>query len=144
MVLHGPNLNRLGQREPSVYGSASLQSLDAMMVEIADELGADVECHQSNHEGALIDWLHQADETCHGVVINPAAYTHTSIALRDAITAISVPCVEVHLSNVHAREGFRHRSRTAGVCIGQIAGFGFSSYVLGLRALIDYLTGAER
>ncbi len=144
LVLHGPNLNLLGQREPDVYGKADLSTIAASLGELASELGAEIESRQSNHEGQLIDWLHEARGAFDGVVINAGAYTHTSIALRDAIRAIELPCVEVHLSNVHAREPFRHRSRIAAVCIGVVAGFGPSSYALGLRGLIDYLRAPER
>ncbi|MFW6067296.1 MAG: type II 3-dehydroquinate dehydratase [Myxococcota bacterium] len=140
LVLHGPNMNMLGTREPDVYGHKTLELLDRELVEIGRELGATVECRQSNSEGELVTWVQQARGQFGGIVLNPAAYTHTSVALRDAITAASLPCVEVHLSNVHAREEFRHRSMTAPICIGTVAGFGPHSYALGLRALIDYLS----
>lgn len=139
LVLHGPNLNLLGTREPDVYGHTGLEAIDASLRALGAQLGAEVECHQSNHEGELVDYLHGGRHSFDGVVINPAAYTHTSVALRDAITAVGLPCVEVHLSNVHAREPFRRESLTAPACIGSIAGFGPQSYTLGLRALIDYL-----
>jgi 3-dehydroquinate dehydratase-2 len=138
LVLHGPNLNLLGSREPDVYGTASLSTLNAMLQQQASDLGVTVECRQSNHEGELIDWLQTVD-SFDGVLFNPAAFTHTSLALRDAIAAMSLPCVEVHLSNIHAREEFRHQSLTAEVSMGVVAGFGPNSYALGLRALIDYL-----
>jgi len=141
LVLHGPNLNLLGTREPDVYGSTTLADIDASLAELGGQLGATVETRQSNHEGQLVDWLHEAPGRFDGVVLNPAAFTHTSVALRDAISAIPLPCIEVHLSNVHAREAFRQTSLTAPVCIGTIAGFGAGSYSLGLRALLDYLNG---
>lgn len=140
LVLHGPNLNLLGQREPEVYGTDTLADVDAQLESLAQELGVQVACRQSNHEGELIDWLHEARERFDGVLINPGGYTHTSVALRDAIASIDKPCVEVHLSNVYKREAFRHRSLTAPVCIGSIMGFGLQSYLLGLRALAHRLS----
>jgi 3-dehydroquinate dehydratase-2 len=130
----------LGQREPEVYGTDTLADVDAQLESLAQELGVQVACRQSNHEGELIDWLHEARERFDGVLINPGGYTHTSVALRDAIASIDKPCVEVHLSNVHKREAFRHRSLTAPVCIGSIMGFGLQSYLLGLRALAHRLS----
>jgi len=140
LVLHGPNLNLLGQREPQHYGACDLAAIDGMLHALAGELAVEIECFQSNHEGALIDRIHQAARAgVAGIVINPAAFTHTSIALRDALLAVRIPFVEVHLSNVHRRESFRHRSYLADVAIGVIAGFGADSYTLALRALTQYI-----
>lgn len=137
LVLHGPNLNLLGTREPEVYGSLTLDEIDDRLVEFGKSLEVEVTCRQSNQEGALIDALHEARAWAGGVVFNPGGYTHTSVALRDAVAAIGIPVVEVHLSNVYAREEFRHTSLISGVCKGKITGFGWQSYVLGLRALTD-------
>ncbi|MGD8317831.1 MAG: type II 3-dehydroquinate dehydratase [Myxococcales bacterium] len=139
LVLSGPNLNLLGVREPDVYGATTLDDIEHALKDLALELGATVECRQSNQEGQLIDWLHEARLTRDGVVINPGGLTHTSVSLRDAIVASGLPAVEVHVSNVQARESFRRESLTAPVCIGSVSGFGKNSYTLGLRALIDYL-----
>jgi 3-dehydroquinate dehydratase-2 len=135
LILHGPNLNLLGQREPEIYGSLKLEEIDRQLVEAGKGLGLDVRSYQSNSEGGLIDALHQAREWAQGVVFNPAGYTHTSVALRDAVAAMGLPVIEVHLSNVHAREDFRRHSMIAPVCVGVIAGFGWRSYWLALQAL---------
>jgi 3-dehydroquinate dehydratase-2 len=140
LVLHGPNLNLLGKREPSVYGSLTLDQINARLLEHARQEGIDLRTFQSNHEGALVDALHEAMGWADGVVFNPGAYTHTSYALRDAISATGLPVVEVHMSNVHAREEFRHRSMLAPVCVGQVVGFGWRSYQVGLYALQAYLS----
>ncbi|MBI5945440.1 MAG: type II 3-dehydroquinate dehydratase [Chloroflexi bacterium] len=139
LILHGPNLNLLGTREPEVYGSMTLNDINEKMIALGKELGADVTCLQSNHEGALIDALHDARAWAAGVVFNPGGYTHTSVALRDAISAIAIPVIEVHLSNVYAREEFRHVSLVSAVCKGKVTGFGWRSYELGLRGLVDII-----
>ena len=142
LVLNGPNLNLLGTREPDVYGSTTLDDIEQALKDLAKDLDASVECRQSNQEGQLIDWLHDARDSFDGVVINPGGLTHTSVSLRDGIAATGLPTVEVHISNTQARESFRHQSVTAAVCIGSVIGFGKNSYALGLRALIDYLNAA--
>ncbi|MXQ12428.1 type II 3-dehydroquinate dehydratase [Microvirga makkahensis] len=134
-VLNGPNLNQLGRREPQIYGSTTLADIENLVRGKAETLGVAVTFRQSNHEGHLVDWIQEAGAQGAGIVINAGAYTHTSIALRDAISGSGVPTVEIHLSNVHAREGFRHRSLLAPVSIGVICGFGPMSYLLGLEAV---------
>lgn len=138
-VIHGPNLNLLGRREPDVYGHQTLAAIDNLVQSEARRLDVAVEFFQSNHEGFLIDCIQAAWDRHHGIVINPGAYTHSSIALRDALAAVDLPVVEVHLSNIYSREAFRHYSYIAPVAIGQISGFGAESYRLGLQALIGYL-----
>ena len=140
LVLHGPNLNLLGIREQSVYGTRTLAQVNRLMEEWAKGEGIHVETRQSNHEGELVTWVQEARNRFHGLIINPAAYTHSSVAIRDAIVGVGLPTIEVHLSNIHRREPFRKQSFIAPVAIGQIAGFGMNSYLLGLRALVDHLT----
>ncbi len=137
LILHGPNLNLLGTREPEIYGSMTLDDINEKLIELGKSLGAEIKCMQSNHEGALIDALQDARIWANGVVFNPGGYAHTSVALRDAIRAIGIPVVEVHISNVYAREEFRSVSMISAVCKGKIVGFGWKSYEMGLRALLE-------
>ena len=139
LLVHGPNLNLLGERNPEVYGRTTLLDIEADVAAAAGSRGAAVLCFQSNHEGALIDFLHEHRKLAAGVVINAGAYTHTSVALRDAIEAIQIPVVEVHISNTHAREGFRHRSLISPVCLGQVTGLGRDGYTLATNLLLDHL-----
>ena len=139
-VLNGPNLQLLGSRKVEVYGRVTLETIEARLREVAQELGVELNFYQSNHEGDLVDAIAQAAaEGSAGIVINPAAYTHTSVAIRDAIEGVRLPAIEIHLSNIHAREGFRHDSLTAPVCIGQIAGLGADGYEWAFRALVHYI-----
>lgn len=139
LVLHGPNLRLLGQREPEVYGELTLEEIDSRLKESGKKLGLEVRAYQSNGEGALIDALHEAREWASGIVFNPGGYTHTSVALRDAVVAIELPVIEVHLSHVDAREDFRRRSLIAPVCVGKISGFGWRSYLLALTEMAQRL-----
>ncbi len=137
LVLHGPNLNLLGAREPDIYGRVTMDEIDKELAARSKRLGVELRCLQSNHEGVLIDAIHEAMGWADGILINPGAFTHTSLALRDAVASTGIPTVEVHLSNIYAREEFRRRSVLAGVCAGQIAGFGANSYYLGLAAIVE-------
>jgi 3-dehydroquinate dehydratase II len=143
LILHGPNLNLLGKRQPEIYGKLSLERINRKIAALARELGVEVEMRQSNSEGELVDWIQTAGETFSALVINAAAYTHSSVALRDALTAASIPAVEVHLSNIYKREEFRKRSMIAEAVVGQISGFGVDSYLLGLRAAV-ILSGGRK
>ncbi|MFM8418780.1 MAG: type II 3-dehydroquinate dehydratase [Verrucomicrobiota bacterium] len=142
LFLNGPNLNLLGTREPGIYGSLTLADIEAAVRRRAQGRPIEVDFRQSNHEGELVTWIQDARGTADAIVLNAAAYTHTSVALRDAISASGVPTIEIHLSNVHAREEFRHRSRIAAVCRGQVTGFGLGSYLLGLEAAVIVIEGS--
>jgi 3-dehydroquinate dehydratase-2 len=139
LVLHGPNLNLLGEREPEIYGRTTLAQIDARLRELGAKRNAEIESFQSNHEGALVDRIQAARQSHQGIIINPGGLTHTSVALRDALVASELPVIEVHLSNIHAREEFRHRSLVAGIAVGQISGLGPKGYALALEALLDRL-----
>lgn len=139
LVLHGPNLNLLGNREPQIYGTLTLDNINRSLEQLAVVLGCSLTFYQSNSEGELINAIQGAASDCDGILINPAAYTHTSIAIRDALSAVGLPCVEVHLTNIHRREAFRHISLIAPIAIGQICGFGSDSYLFGLRALFSHI-----
>ena len=144
LVLHGPNLNLLGLREPEIYGSTTLEQINEALELDSKRLQVGISCLQSNHEGTLVDAIHEAREKYQGIIINAGAYTHTSVAIRDALSGVQIPTVEVHLSNIYTREEFRHHSYIAPVVIGQISGFGADSYYLGLQALVNYLGVAEK
>lgn len=144
LVINGPNLQLLGRREPQIYGTATLADVEALVQRTARELGIEAECRQTNHEGTIVDWIDAAPGTFDGVVINPAGYTHSSVAIRDALAAVALPAVEIHLSNLAKREDFRQHSVIAPVCVGQVAGFGIAGYALALRALAGQLQQKPR
>jgi 3-dehydroquinate dehydratase II len=144
LVIHGPNLNLLGRREPEIYGRTTLDEINRNLTELGVQLGAGVITFQSNHEGAIVDRIQQAAGNCDGLIINAAAFTHTSIAIRDALADLEVPLIEVHLSNIHRREPFRHKSMMAGVVTGQILGLGANGYMLALRALAEMVRPAVK
>jgi 3-dehydroquinate dehydratase II len=140
LVLHGPNLNLLGSREESIYGTATLDTIDASLSKLSEELGVELDIRQSNLEGELVTWIQEARSGYQGIIINPAAYTHTSVAIRDALAAVNLPTIEVHLSNIHRREEFRQHSYVSGVALGQISGLGPTGYLLALRGLYEHLS----
>lgn len=146
LVLHGPNLNLLGHREESIYGTVTLDTIDASLIALGGELGVELVIRHSNHEGELVNWIQEAQRGYHGIIINPAAYTHTSIAIRDALAAVDLPTIEVHLSNIYRREEFRRHSYVSGVALAQISGFGAAGYLLALRGLCEQIsaTGSKR
>ena len=139
LVLNGPNLNLLGKRQPEIYGKSTLSDIEKQVRALARELGVEIDFRQSNSEAELVTWIQEAEGKFEALIINPAAYTHTSLAMRDAISAVGIPTVEIHLSNIHKREPFRHHSHIAEVAVGQIAGFGVNSYLLGLRAALELI-----
>jgi len=139
LVLHGPNLNLLGTREQSIYGTTTLDEIDSAIAQTAESLNIEVDTRQSNMEGELVTWIQEARTGYHGIIINPAAYTHTSVAIRDALAAVALPTVEVHLSNIYQREAFRHHSYIAGVAMAQLSGFGPAGYLLALQGLLEHL-----
>lgn len=144
LCLNGPNLNRLGKREPAIYGYETLADLELRLSEVAAAEGATIELKQSNHEGELIDWIYEAEDgEVDGIIFNPGAYTHTSVALRDAIASVEVPVIEVHISNIHQREAFRHHSYLAPVCVGQISGLGLYGYEAALRTFLSKQKGQK-
>jgi 3-dehydroquinate dehydratase-2 len=143
LLVHGPNLNLLGERKPEIYGTTTMLDIESDVAAAANARGTSVLCFQSNHEGALIDFLHEHRKLAAGVVINAGAFTHTSVALRDAIEAVNLPAVEVHISNTHAREGFRHVSLIAPVCVGQVTGLGRAGYTTAVNLLLDHLQTAS-
>jgi 3-dehydroquinate dehydratase-2 len=143
LTLHGPNLNMLGKREPTIYGHQRLEDINSLLADVANQLSVQLTCQQSNHEGTLVDLIQSAFGAYDGLLINPGAYTHTSVAIRDAVAAIAIPTVEVHLSNIHRREPFRHHSYLASVAIGQISGFGAESYRLGLEGLVAHVRSQQ-
>ena len=139
LIINGVNMNMLGIREPEKYGSMTLKALEKELYAYSFELGIDLETFQSNHEGEIVEKIHSAYNNSDGIIINPGAYTHTSVAIRDALAAVNIPAVEIHITNIHRREDFRHKSLIADVCIGQISGFGTNGYKLGLKGLVDIL-----
>ena len=139
LVIHGPNLNMLGKREPHIYGHQSLEDIDGQLMKLGKKLGIDVETFQSNHEGEIVDRIQQAMGSCHGIIINPAAYTHTSVAIRDALGMLDIPVIEIHLSNIHKREPFRHQSMIADIVAARIAGFGSHGYMLALEGMAEMI-----